>query len=188
MQKIPTLFVRDMNTRLVTPEITHGCEWVVNGEGVATEKFDGTCCLVRNGALYRRYDARPNKALPENFEPAQPNPDPITGHWPGWVPVSDDPADQYHRSAWANFGGSVLSTWTYELVGPMVQGNPHALSENSLWRHGRVTFVAPRHFTELREWLATAPLEGVVWWRDLADRNCEKVKIKRRDFGLPWPI
>ena len=48
MRKIPTLYVRDWDgdRRYVLPQVTPGCEWVVvNGEGVATRKFDGTCVM-----------------------------------------------------------------------------------------------------------------------------------------------
>ncbi len=35
-EKIPTLFVRDLEDRAhVTDEVTPGCEWVLAGEGVA---------------------------------------------------------------------------------------------------------------------------------------------------------
>ena len=27
-------------------KVTEGCEWVLNGEGIATQKLDGTCCLI----------------------------------------------------------------------------------------------------------------------------------------------
>jgi hypothetical protein len=58
MNKIPTIFVRDMSKQpaLVTPIWTSGCEWVRDGEGIATRKYDGTSCLVRDGKLYKRRD------------------------------------------------------------------------------------------------------------------------------------
>ena len=58
MRKIPTLFVRDEATRLVTPAVSPGCEWVLKGKGTATVKHDGTCCLVRGGKLYKRHETR----------------------------------------------------------------------------------------------------------------------------------
>jgi hypothetical protein len=58
VQKIVSLFQRNYDgDRLVRDEVTPGAEWVVAGEGVATRKFDGTCCCVRDGRLYKRYDA-----------------------------------------------------------------------------------------------------------------------------------
>lgn len=60
MRKIPTLFVRDeaTNRRHVRDEVTAGCEWVLEGEGLATRKFDGMCCLVRDGRLYKRREVK----------------------------------------------------------------------------------------------------------------------------------
>lgn len=45
----------------------------------------------------------------------------------------------------------------------------------------------PRDFAGLKEYLIAWQLEGIVWWRNPSDPDSEKVKIKRRDFGLPWP-
>ena len=185
MKKIISLFKRDYEgTRLVYNEIVPGAEWVVNGEGVATEKIDGTSCLVR-GKFYKRYDAKKGKTPPATFEPAQEEPDPITGHWPGWIPVGDGPEDRWHREAFEGWDGA---DWTYELVGPKVQGNPYCLDQHRLWMHGaHILSNAPRTFDEIRTYLLNASWEGIVWWRDLDDVDCDKVKIKARDLGLPWP-
>lgn len=61
MKKIPTLFVRRFENHKVaeiTPEVTKGYEWVLEGEGIATVKFDGACCAIINGELCKRYDAK----------------------------------------------------------------------------------------------------------------------------------
>lgn len=50
MKKMPTLFIRvfyDHSIIDTINEVTPGCEWVLAGEGVATEKIDGTCTLSR---------------------------------------------------------------------------------------------------------------------------------------------
>lgn len=187
MKKIPTLFVRDEQTRLVRNIINEGCEWVFRGEGMATIKYDGSCCMVRDGKLYKRYDAKHGKTPPPDFEPAQ-EPDPITGHWPGWVPVGDEPIDRYHREAWENLPRDVLN-WTYELVGPRLQGNPYELEKHMLYEHG-TPFASqpPRDSDGLRAFLSVFRVEGIVWWRDTDDPDCDKAKIKRKDFGLPWPV
>jgi hypothetical protein len=65
MQKIPCLFQRDQSQgrdTLVRDEVTPGCEWVLEGEGIATRKWDGTCCLIRDGKLYKRYEVKRGKA------------------------------------------------------------------------------------------------------------------------------
>lgn len=99
MRKIVSLFKRDYEgTRLVYDEVVPGAEWVLTGEGVATRKFDGTCCMVQTGRLYRRFDATVGKTPPVGFLPAQ-EPDAATGHWPGWMLVGDGPEDRWHREA-----------------------------------------------------------------------------------------
>lgn len=71
MKKIISLFQRNYESdRLVRDEIVPGAEWVIASEGIATRKWDGTACLMRDGRLYRRYDARQGKTPPTGFEPA----------------------------------------------------------------------------------------------------------------------
>ena len=96
MQKIISLFKRNYDgDHLVRDEVVPGAEWVLAGEGVATRKWDGTACKIADGLLYKRFDAKAGKEPPLDFEPAQPEPDPVSGHWPGWVPVGpDEPADR----------------------------------------------------------------------------------------------
>lgn len=179
MQKIVSLFQRNYDgNRLVRDEVVPGAEWVLAGEGIATEKIDGTSCLVRAGKLYKRYDAKNGKKPPANFEPAQ-DPDPITGHWPGWVPVGDGPEDRWHREA---FNPDMVDG-TYELVGPKVQGNPYGLDKHSLYRHGETVIETPRTYGELKTWFASHPIEGIVWHQS----DGRMVKIKRKDFGYKWP-
>jgi hypothetical protein len=192
MHKIPTLFKRDYDgTRLVYDELVEGTEWVVAGEGIATLKVDGTACLVKGGILYKRYDAKRGRTPPDGFVPAQQEPDEVTGHWPGWFRVGDGPEDRWHREAWHNTEERLRGfDWTYELLGPKVQGNPYRLTKHHLERHGASVFIpdVPRTFHDLRLWLANHPsVEGIVWWRDLVDVDCDKVKLKRRDYGLSWP-
>ncbi len=189
MKKIPSLFKRDYDgTRLVYDEVVPGSEWVVNGEGVATAKFDGTACMVRDGVLYKRYDVKKGRIPPEGWESCQ-EPDEVTGHWPGWVPVGDGPEDKWHREAWATAYGNWVKAppnHTYELVGPKVQGNPYGLTRHDLWWHGiQPLDDVPRTFDALREWFEQHPgFEGIVWHHP----DGRMVKIKRRDFGLPWPV
>lgn len=183
MQKVISLFKRDYEgTRQVYDEIVEGAEWVVNGEGIATEKIDGTSCLVRDDNLYKRYDAKKGKTPPLTFEPTQPEPDPITGHWPGWVPVTDIPDDKWHREAWE--GSKPPFNGTYELIGPKVQGNKYGLSKHTFRLHGDLQLPdVPRSFDGIKSYLESHPdLEGIVWWHP----DGRLVKIKRRDFGLKW--
>lgn len=176
MQKIISLFQRNYDgDRLVRDEVVSGAEWVLRGEGIATRKYDGTCCMVRDGVLYKRYDVKKGKKPPPNFEAAQ-EPDEVTGHWPGWVPVGDGPDDRWHLEA---FKGP-FDNGTYELLGPKVQGNPEKLNGHTLTRHGSDIVEAPRTFNEIREWFKGRDIEGIVWWHP----GGAMVKIKKKDFGL----
>lgn len=177
MKKTVSLFARNYDgDRLVRDELIPGAEWVVAGEGVATRKLDGTCCLVRNGRLFKRYDAKAGKAPPAGFEPAQ-APDAVSGHWPGWLPVGDGPEDARHREAFT----ADLADGTYELCGPKVQSNPEGLEAHVLVRHGsEVLADCPRTFTGLRDYLSVRDIEGVVWHHP----DGRMVKLKGKDFGI----
>jgi len=181
MQKVISLFKRDYEgTRLVYNELVEGAEWVADGEGMATEKIDGTSCLIKDGELYKRYDAKKGKTPPCNFLPAQ-DPDPITGHWPGWLPVSEDnPSDKWHCSV----DIADLKDGTYELIGPKVQGNKYSFAQHILRLHGDVSLKdAPRNFDDIKVYFENhTEYEGIVWWHP----DGRLVKIKRRDFGLNW--
>lgn len=180
MQKIISLFQRNYDgDRLVRDEVTPGAEWVVNGEGFATRKFDGTCCMIRDGVLYKRYDAKHGKKPPEGFEPAQ-EPDPVTGHWPGWLKVGEGPEDKHHRMAYV-LESEPLEDGTYELIGPKIQGNPENIEDPTLIRHGSELLIdCPRSFDEIKQYLTTYDMEGIVWHHP----DGRMVKIKGKDFGL----
>ena len=46
----------------------------------------------------------------------------------------------------------------------------------------------PRDFATLRAYLEAHEMEGIVFWRVAGDSDSDMCKVKRRDFGLPWPI
>ncbi|MEZ4393261.1 MAG: DUF5565 family protein [Polyangiales bacterium] len=178
MKKIISLFQRNYETdRLVRGEVVPGAEWVLSGEGVATRKFDGTCAMVRDGKVYKRYDAQQGKTPPAGFEPTQ-EPDPTTGHWPGWLLVGDGPEDRWFREAFAPVASS-LADGTYELCGPKVQGNPEGFEQHTLVPHGvEVLSDAPRDFVGIKSYLEHRQIEGIVWHHP----DGRMVKIKRKDF------
>lgn len=180
MQKIESVFVRDWSLDVpATREVTEGCEWVMDGQGVATIKFDGTCCLVRNGLLYRRHRAKEGKVPPGWFhwnfaEPA------ASGH--GWVGLTNSNADRWHREALEDRGAP--KDGTYELVGPAIQKNPYGLEGHELWRHGEDCRVVERSYEAIRAFLEETPHEGLVFHR----ADGAMAKVKRTDFRIPWPI
>jgi hypothetical protein len=189
MKKIASLFKRHYDgDRLVYDEVVEGSEWVLDGEGVPTEKYDGTSCMIMAGKLYKRFDRKRNrrtgkyKAAPEGWIACEATPDKHTGHWPGWLLVGDGPEDQWHREALHGEVG--LESGTYELVGPKIQGNPYEIDSHRLWLHGDNELIAnPRTFDEIQAFLKHAGIEGIVWHLP----NGHMVKIKAKDFGLEWP-
>ena len=205
MKKMPCLFVRVFDDQpdrrrqtppTLTSGTTPGCEWVLAGEGSASRKRDGTACAIISGRLYARYDAKKNRKTGEYRMPpvgsiACCEPDSITGHWPYWVEVLEQPEYKWHREAWAAFDQRVEASGaidvldgTYELCGPKLQGNPEKLDSHVFIKHGvEVITECPRDFAGIREFLATTEIEGIVF----AHEDGRYAKIRRDDFGLDWP-
>ena len=177
MKKIISLFKRNYNTdRLIRNEVVPGAEWVIRGEGIATRKFDGTCCMIESGLLYKRYDVKKGRKKPEGFIPAQAQ-DPVTGHWPGWVMIGGGPEDRWHREA---FQGN-FADGTYELCGPKIQSNPEGFLKHVLILHGsEIVPDCPRDFDNLKKFFSKIDIEGVVWYHP----DGRMVKLKVRDFGF----
>ena len=186
MKKIPTLFVREFEGHRITKvlnEVTPGCLGAFE-HGIATVKYDGSCCAIIEGELYKRYDAKAGKNPPEGAIPCC-NPDPVTGHWPHWVKVDPDkPEDKWF---WVAYNNSLFwimdgSDGTYEAVGPHFQGNPHNLKSDMLIKHGERVVEVGRTYDDIKQWLKDNYEEGLVFWL-----NGEPVcKIKRTDFGMVW--
>lgn len=178
MKKIKTVFVIDREVNRATEVVQEN--WVLEGEGVATIKFDGTSCLVQDGMLYKRFDAKHGKTPPEGFIPAEPAPDNHTGHWPGWVAIREDaPEDKWHREA---FASGTFEDGTYELIGPKVQRNKYNKARHELVRHGSVVVDVERTREALINWLEDNEHEGLVFHH--ADGRM--AKLRRKDFGIRW--
>lgn len=186
MKKIPTIFVRlfdNKHNKKITKEVTEGLEWVLEGDGIATLKIDGSCCAIINGQYYRRYDAKQGKNPPDGAI-ACCEPDPVTGHWPHWIKVSEkDVSSKWYIDAYNNTNKETLIDGTYEAIGPHFKDNPYRLDKDILVKHGEVVLDVPRTFDGIKEYLESNNIEGIVFWKD----GEPKCKIKRSDFGLLWP-
>jgi hypothetical protein len=195
MKKMPCLFVRKFHGPrdfTLTEQVTPGCEWVLAGEGVATRKWDGTACMLKDGVLFKRYDAKKDRKTGEYRLPPPGaiscgEPDPVTGHWPHWIPVGDEPESKWHREAWdaSGYCNAFLPDGTYELCGPAINGNPESLATHCFFRHGDKVLAEHsglRSFGELRRFLEGTLWEGIVFHHP-DGRMC---KIRRHDFGFPW--
>ena len=195
MKKIPTLFVREFDGHKIVgikPELSdEKFRWVLEGEGDATIKFDGACCAVFDelfgGMPCKRYDAKKGKKPPENAIPCC-DPDPVTGHWPHWVPIEYmDPADQWFVCAighYLNENPGVKMQGTYEAIGKHFNGNPYKLDYDTVIPHGKAILPVERTFEGIKACLTNFNIEGLVFWKD-GEPQC---KIKRTDFGLKWPV
>lgn len=187
MKKIPNVFVRDWkgDPSRVLPIVEPGSEWAINGEGVMTRKWDGAACLVQNGVLFKRYDAKKGKTPPPGFIPAQ-EPDAKTGHYPGWIQV--DPAKPEDRYFVEAFGSGGLDDGTYECCGPKINGNPEGLDRHFFVPHGRdvvwTDLSAPYDYEKVKTIIASLVAEGIVFHHP----DGRMAKVKRRDFGLEWPV
>jgi len=187
MKKIISLFQRNYDgDRLVRNEVVPGAEWVIVGEGIATRKWDGSCCMIRDGLFYKRYDNKKGRVPPEGFEPAQEK-DEVTGHQPGWVPVGGGPEDQWFRAALENACFDVennkitlIPDGTYEACGPHFQGNPERWIVDNLVIHGGDSLDTPRDYNGLRSFFMGCNIEGIVWHHP----DGRMVKIKAKDFGI----
>lgn len=197
MKKIPTLFekIYDNGKAIgvennVKPEL----EWVIQGLGIATVKYDGSCCCIMDGTFYKRYDAKHGKVPPEGAIPCC-EPDKITGHWPHWVKIDfNEQNDKWHVRALENFieennlQPGEIEDGTYEVVGPHFRNNPYNLERDTLIKHGENKISelnnGPRSFEKIREYLKENAVEGVVFWKD-GEPHC---KIRRKDFGFKWPV
>jgi len=213
MRKIPTLFLREHETGgqkvnwarkswQVTDQVRPGCEWVLEGKGIATRKWDGLCCLVKDGRLWKRVIVKNGEHCPTDSSVEWVNYDDGIV----WVPVGDGPEDKWHREAWRTFvtndgyGNGLADSLdpgatpqTYELCGPEIKGNPEGLDQHVLMRHGEEERDAQVTFKPLLGYLRAmiCPIEGIVWWhKDDEDKPYHErrlCQVTRKDFGLEWP-
>lgn len=183
MRKIPTLFVRDPeDLRYVTREVHPDCQWVIDGEGVATRKYDGTCVMFDGERWWARREVKNGRIPPPGFQPV--DQDHTTGKVVGWEPIEQSAFARFHTEAllWLNaprMAGRLVAG-TYELVGPKVNGNPERQDLHQLWAHAsaEVETSAPRDFDDLAAWLADYAGEGLVWHHP----DGRMAKLKARDF------
>lgn len=185
MKKISTLFKKDPNDLgRVINEVNPENEWVFES-GIATRKFDGTACAIINGELYKRYDVKKGRQIPDGAIPCQ-EADEITGHHPHWVKCKrEDKSDRYHFDGF-DLRKSInqVKDGTYELCGPKVQANPEKLSEHHLIEHGSDILAIPAldmNFDGLKQYLSDTDIEGIVFHDTATGRMC---KLRKSDFGI----
>ncbi len=204
MKKMTTLFVIDHENDVATTEVSKGAEWVFTDKAIATIKFDGTSCLFKDGKIWKRFDRKLKKnflkkarqmgkdfkptldmfkEVPEDAIPCMEKPDPITHHFPHWVPVGEGNEDRWHREAFNN-AEHLIEGKTYELVGPKIQKNPYNLEKHELWEHGKeVVPIEDMTFEGLKNFLENLNAEGIVWHNV---ETGEMIKWRRKDLKFDW--
>ena len=176
MRKLRTLFVKDEN-HLATPVLN--IDWS-DKKWRAYRKYDGTSCAVIGGVLYKRFDYKAHfggkgNPLPEGAI-ACCDPDPITKHWPHWVPVTSK--DKWHLAAKAP-----TEDGTYELCGPKVCTR-EGFSEHVFINHNDESIVIDLEsldYDYLKRFLETNYMEGLV-----IKYGDDWVKVRKGDFGFEW--
>lgn len=192
MRKIPTVFRRDPDDmRHVTRDVHPDCKWVLDGEGVATRKYDGTCVMYDGERWWARREVKPGKKAPENFQPVMT--DEATGKAVGWELIEQSAFAKYHAEALANGvlsddGDDQWDAGTYELIGPKVNGNPERAAGHYLVRHADaerldLTDDGPGPYTayeieHMVRWAGERGWEGIVWHHP----DGRMAKLKRKDF------
>ena len=181
MKKIKTLFKKDpANLGRVINEIDPEHTWVFTENSTATKKFDGTSCAIINGELYKRFDLKPGRNLPDNAIPCQ-TADPITGHHPHWVKCDrSNKSNKWHFEAFDKL--EVLEDGTFELCGPKIQGNPEKLEAHELIKHSvHILDITDLTFEGIKLFLVNNDIEGVVFHHKTDKNMC---KIRKTDFGI----
>ena len=182
MKKISTLYKKDSNNLgRVINEINFENQWVLDGFGIPTRKFDGSSCAIINEELYKRFDLKKGRTLPPNSIPCQ-EPDEITGHHPHWVKCErEDNSNKWHFVAFDQLENK--EDGSYELCGKKVQRNPENIEGHQLIKHGiEVLNITDFSFEGLQSYLTDTDIEGIVFHSKSDDKMC---KIRKSDFGIP---
>jgi len=186
MNKIPTIFERDWDgNRGVIDKVAAGCDWVFNGEGIATEKIDGTNIriTITDGNLVK-VEKRRNPTKEEKEK----------GVEPYYVDCHEgDPSNKHIFKAVKGWRGrrELCPDGSYpcEAFGGKIQGNPLSVEPDLYFftRHP-ITVKAPiltfegikEHVMSLKSGLnPDKHAEGIVWHHPADGRMA---KIKRKDF------
>jgi len=186
MEKIPTIFERDWEgdrSRVLNQPVPE-CDWVFEGFGVPTRKYDGTCVMFDGHAWWARREIKEGKSPPPNFVFL--SHDDQTMKTVGWEPIDQSPFYKYWIEAMDNRravpeAGDFFAG-THELIGPKINGNPECAPNHVLIPHALANEVMcpTRTFEAIRAVLEGRPIEGIVFHN--ADGRMGKVK--KRDFGL----
>lgn len=194
MIKLSTLFDIEYTGQIshLKQSVRQCNEWVFTDKANTKpmRKLDGSACAIIDGILYARYDAKPGKLAPDNAIPCQ-DADPITGHHPHWVPVTE--SNQSHKWHIAALGGIKLSDihnfyedGTYELVGEKINSNRENLTGHHLVKHDSLLledfpdYDINTGYDVIKEYLTTHNIEGIVFHHT----DGSMCKIRKSDYNI----
>lgn len=187
---IPTMFVRDEKTHLVTPKLTPGCEWAKDDTStLLTIKLDGE--LVK---IYWDQHTM-TKIVARRIGDV-------------WFRISSDhPADKYVWEAYINSSnGLALTEGFYVAFGPNINGNAQDVDRLQMLRiapvdaqiivgwgavsvHRGVQYPVAEFYEDIKRELEESTVEGFLFQLEKPQLQPYKfAKITRKDFGFPWPI
>lgn len=201
MQKIPTLFKKKYNDNGkylgVIPE--WNVELDPNKLYAVTVKWDGTACAIIDGELYKRYDVKPSKKIPDGAIMCQPY-DENAKHNPCWVKCDrNNPSDKWHwvafdKMIWFSFVTGMfkstqfykLTDWTYELIGAHIQNNPYHCDSEYFIKHGstitdilKPPYDLKKIYSDFKSLLSQKRIEGYVLWEI---KDVDDIEIVRKEF------
>lgn len=142
--------------------VTDGYEWVLKGEGQATEMVDGKRCAIIDGVFYKA-SGGVNSGVWDEVDFSSP--------YDKWF------VNAYDNTPWCVEDG------IYEAVGLHFKDNPYGLDDDFLERHGRIRIRhLKRSYSGIKEYFRTHNIAGIVFWKD----GEERCYVLRTDFGFEW--
>lgn len=185
MKKIPTIFLRDYKLKCtpVTDDINPECQWVFDGEGIATRKIDGVNIKIEDSVVYRRIKPKTSDYSEAEYEKYHLLMDKYVSK-----ALECYQSSYYRRIALKMPDGSpqyipALNDGIYEAYGEGIRGNAEKVEGYHMVRidpidHALVVHGVPRSYRGLMGYFATHDIEGIVFHH----RDGRMAKIKTKDF------
>lgn len=190
MKKISTFFKKDpKDLSLVIDDLNPENIWVLEEGSIATRKFDGIACAIFKGEIYKRFDVKKGKKVPDGAIPCQ-EPDALSGHHPHWLKCDrNKKEDSLFFEGFDNLLNKLDGT--YELCGEKISTerfiskfNVEKVKGHQLIKHSsQVIELEDLTFEGLKKYLSNTEndIEGIVFHHKTDGRMC---KIRKKDFGI----
>lgn len=186
MNKTPSVFLRNFeNMHEMTREVNPLCQWVLDGEGVPTRKYDGSCVMRGDMQWWARREVKKDKTPPIDWVPVEV--DDITGKRMGWEPIANSGYYRYWQEAYMEPDKSPWADGTYELCGPAINRNPEKFETHRLIKHSeaevlKINFEHGIDYNSIQHIILYMNerwgWEGLVWHHP----DGRMAKMKARDY------